>query len=76
VAERGAEGRKGEDGRIVNQELDCDGRAENGINLGRAIIQTHLPIKKSAAAGFWIFNCHLCIGRLRVYPAKAVTFGI
>ena len=34
---RWAEGRKGEDGMSVNQELNLDGRAENGRNLGRAI---------------------------------------
>ena len=37
---------KGEDGMIVNQERDCDGRAKNGTNLGRNIPQTHLPFKK------------------------------
>jgi len=30
----------------VNQELDLDGRAENGRNLGRAIPQTHLLFSK------------------------------
>ena len=39
---RWAECRKGRDGMTVNQELDLDGRAENGRNLGRAIPQTHL----------------------------------
>jgi hypothetical protein len=33
---RWAEGRKGEDGMTVKQELDLDGRAENVRNLGRA----------------------------------------
>jgi len=43
---RWAEGRKGEDVMKVNQELDLDGRAENGRNLGRAIPQTHLFFSK------------------------------
>ena len=63
---RWAEGRKGEDGMTVKQELYLDGRAENVRNLGKTIPQTHLPLKKSAGVGFWIFTCHLCIGRLRV----------
>ena len=42
---RWAEGRKGEDGMIVNQERDCDRRAENGGNLSRTIPWTHLPFK-------------------------------
>ena len=41
-----SECRKGEDGMTVNQELDLDGRAENGGNLSRAIPWTHLPVKK------------------------------
>ena len=44
---RWAEGRKGEDGMKVNQELDLDRRAENGRNLGRAISQTHLLFLKN-----------------------------
>ena len=43
---RWAEGRKGEDDMTVNQELDLDGRAENGRNLGRSIPQTHLLFSK------------------------------
>ena len=38
---RWAEGRKGEDGMTVKQELYLDGRAENGRNLGKTIPQTH-----------------------------------
>ena len=30
-------GSKGEDCMTVNQELDCDGRAENRVNLSRTI---------------------------------------
>jgi len=44
---------KDEYGMTVNQERDCDGKAKNGINLGRAIPQTHLTLKKSAGAGLW-----------------------
>ena len=36
---RWAEGRKGEDGMKVNQELNLAGRAENGRNLFKAILQ-------------------------------------
>jgi len=43
---RWAEDRKGEDGMTVNQELNLDGRAVNGRNLGRAIPQTHLLSSK------------------------------
>jgi len=43
---RWAEGRKGEDGVKVNQELNLDERAENGRNLGRTIPQTHLLFLK------------------------------
>jgi hypothetical protein len=43
---RWAEGRKCEDDMKVDQELDLDGRAENGRNLGRAIPQTHLLFSK------------------------------
>jgi len=43
---RWAEDRKGEDGMTVNQELNLDGRAENGRNLDRAIPQTHLLFSK------------------------------
>jgi hypothetical protein len=50
---------KDDDGTIVNQERDCDGKAKNGINLVRAIPQTHLTLKKSAGVGLWIFICHL-----------------
>jgi hypothetical protein len=53
---RWAECRKGEDGMTVNQELDCDRRAENGRNLSRAIPWTHLPFKKSTGAGLWILR--------------------
>ena len=49
-------GRKGDVDMTVNQERDLVGRAENGINLGRAIPQTHLPLKKSAGVGFWILR--------------------
>ena len=63
---RWAEGRKGEDDMTVNQEFDLAGKSENGRNLGRAILQTHLPLEKSAGVGLWIFTCHLCIGRLWV----------
>jgi len=38
---RWAEGRKGEDGMTVYQELDLDGKSENGRNLGKTIPQTH-----------------------------------
>jgi hypothetical protein len=48
---RWAEVRKGEDGMIVNQELDLGGRMENRGNLGRAIPWTHLPFKKSSGVG-------------------------
>ena len=61
-----AEGREGKYGMTVNQERDCDGKEKNGINLGETILQTHLPLKKLAGVGSWIFTCHLCIGRLRV----------
>jgi len=44
---RWAEGRKGEDGMTVNQELDLDERAENGRNLGRALPQPHLLFFKN-----------------------------
>jgi hypothetical protein len=44
---RWAEGRKCEDDMKVDQELDLDGRAENGRNLGRAIPQTHLLFLKN-----------------------------
>jgi len=44
---RWAEDRKGEDGMTVNQELNLDGRAENGRNLDRAIPQTHLLFFKN-----------------------------
>jgi hypothetical protein len=59
-------GRKSDVDMTVNQERDCVGRAENGINLGRAIPHTHLPVKKSAGVDFWICTCHLCRGRLRI----------
>ena len=36
---RWAEDRKGEDGMKVNQELNLAGRAENGRNLFKAILQ-------------------------------------
>jgi hypothetical protein len=51
VVERWAECSKGEDGMTVNQELDLDGRAENGRNLGKVLPQPHLPLKKSAGVG-------------------------
>ncbi|MBW1672924.1 MAG: hypothetical protein JRF06_04860 [Deltaproteobacteria bacterium] len=44
---RWAEDRKGEDGMTVNQELNLDGRAVNGRNLGWAIPQTHLLFSKN-----------------------------
>jgi len=44
---RWAEDRKGEDGMTVNQELNLDGRAVNGRNLGKAIPQTHLLFFKN-----------------------------
>jgi len=53
---RWAEGRKGEDGMTVYQELDLAGKSENGRNLGKTIPQTHLPLKKSACAGLWILR--------------------
>jgi hypothetical protein len=43
---RWAEGRKGEDGMKVNQELNLDGRAVNGRNLSKTIPQTHLLSSK------------------------------
>jgi hypothetical protein len=57
---RWAEGRKCEDDMKVDQELDLDGRAENGRNLGRAIPQTHLlflknqPVEVSGYSGLHI----------------------
>ena len=48
-----AEGREGKYGMTVNQERDCDGKEKNGINLGETILQTHLPLKKSAGVGSW-----------------------
>ena len=39
--------RKGEHGSKMNQERDSAGRAENGRNLGRAIPQTHLFLRKA-----------------------------
>jgi len=63
---RWAEGRKGEDGMTVNQELDLDGRAENGRNLGRAIEiwggLSHKPIsfsQKSASRGLRILGVYI-----------------
>ena len=53
------EGRKGEDGMTVNQELDLDGRAENRGNLSRAIPWTHLSFKKSASVCFWILRVNI-----------------
>jgi hypothetical protein len=44
---RWVEGREGEASMKVNQELDLDGRAENGRNLGRVIPQTHLLFLKN-----------------------------
>ena len=49
-------GRKGDVDMTVNQERNLVGRAENLGNLGRAIPQTHLPLKKSAGVGFWILR--------------------
>ena len=47
----------------VNQEFDLDGRAENGRNLGRAILQTHLlffknqPVYAMPNAGKSLTSC-------------------
>jgi hypothetical protein len=46
----------------VNQELDLDGRAENGRNLGRAVGLSHKPIsfsQKSASIGLRILGVYI-----------------
>jgi hypothetical protein len=73
---RWAEGRKGEDVMKVDQELDLDGRAENGRNLWRAIPQTHLlflknqPVEVSRYSGGLHITTYRTTGRRKIGSRK------